>query len=154
MLNYLNSGSKCTSIISLYSQSGSAFSRSEYHFQAAMLHFTFHLWLLIHSVVGQSQPSYQHVMTDLLENGNGCILTWLFEKCQPSQCEALKSLSVCLMWACAQCWLCLNMGSSLFLARRHGHAVLFSFIKANILRWSHLHLPPFSLCSEMCKSAS
>lgn len=45
--------------------------------------FTFHPWLLMRSALGQSRPVCQHVMADLWAKGNGCILTWLFEKCQP-----------------------------------------------------------------------
>lgn len=47
----------------------SGFSCSKYRFQAAMSHFTFHLWLLIHIIFSQSQPSYWYVMTDLWEKG-------------------------------------------------------------------------------------
>lgn len=48
-----------------------------------MLRFTFHPWLLMRGALGQSPPACQHVMADLWAKGNGCILTWLFEKCQP-----------------------------------------------------------------------
>lgn len=93
----------------------SAFSRSKYHFQAATPHFTFHLWLLIHGVLSQSRPSRQHVMTDLWEKGTGASSRGFLKNANPHSVK-LWWVSPHLLWACAQSWWCLNMGSSLFLS--------------------------------------
>lgn len=93
VLIYLNSGSICTyiHIILLYKQRGSAIGQVPF----TSSHATFYLSPLT-ADSNQSQPITAELPAchdRFVGEGNGCILTWLFEKCQPSQCEALMSLS-------------------------------------------------------------
>lgn len=56
--------------------------------QQHMLHFTFHLWLLMHSALGQSRPACQHVMADLWAKGTAASSLGFLKNADPSQCRA------------------------------------------------------------------
>lgn len=53
-----------------------------------MLHFTFHLWLLMHSALGQSRAACQHVMADLWAKGTAASSLGFLKNADPSQCRA------------------------------------------------------------------
>lgn len=66
------------------------------------IHFTFHLWLLIHSVFSQSQPSYQHVMTDVRATGTAASSRGFVRTAKPLSVK-LRQAFPHLVWACARC---------------------------------------------------
>lgn len=63
---------------------------ASYQQPCSILPFTFGCWFTASS----ANRSWATSCDDrLVGEGNGCILTWLFEKCRPSQCEPLMILS-------------------------------------------------------------
>lgn len=66
------------------------------------IHFTFHLWLLIHSVFSQSQPSDQHVMTDVRATGTAASSRGFVRTANPLSVK-LRQAFPHLVWACARC---------------------------------------------------
>lgn len=114
-----------------------------------MLHFTFHLWLLMHSVLSQSQPACQHVMTDLWAKGTAASSRGFLKNANPHSvklCWAFPRLA----WACAQRRLShggiitrLYVGYCLlFLFKACGHFFVFvkSWVNLFFFVWKMLYI--------------
>lgn len=71
--------------------------------QAAMLHFTFHLWPPIHTVLSQSQPRYQHVTTHFRDKGRVAASRGFLKNANPHSLQLCWAFPL-LVWACAQRW--------------------------------------------------
>lgn len=77
--------------------------------------------------------------------GNGCIVTWLFEKCQPSQCEALMSLSTphvsmrTVPTVSQYGLIALSLTLSFFLLKQTCISFFFIIIRSIIFLWKTLH---------------